>query len=131
MANMDILYVHFISIGGIMKVAIIGSRNISMSIDELTEYIPEGTTEIVSGGARGVDTVAREFAIYNNIKLTEFLPDYQRYKRGAPLIRNREIINYADTVIAFWDGNSRGTKFVIDECKKAGKTVQVIIIESN
>lgn len=114
-----------------MKVAVIGSRNINMSIDELTEYIPEGTTEIVSGGARGVDTVAREFAICNNIKLTEFLPDYQRYKRGAPLIRNREIINYADTVIAFWDGNSRGTKFVIDECKKAGKTLQVIIIESN
>ena len=110
-----------------MKIAIIGSRNINLSTDELKEYIPEEAAEIVSGGAVGVDTAAREFAICNNIKLTEFLPDYQRYKRGAPLIRNKEIINYADAVIAFWDGRSRGTKFVIDECKKAGKNVKVII----
>ena len=67
-------------------------------------------------------------ALANSIKLTEFLPDYARYKRGAPLKRNMQIIEYADVVIAFWDGESKGTKFVIDNCNKTGKEVTVIII---
>ena len=53
-----------------MKVAIIGSRN--LYIDNLDKYIPEDTDEIVSGGAVGIDTCAKEFALKNNIKLTEF-----------------------------------------------------------
>ena len=69
-----------------MKVAVIGSRGII--IDNLQDYLPEGTTEIVSGGAKGVDTCAREFALANGITLTEFKPEYNRYGRGAPLKRN-------------------------------------------
>ncbi len=110
-----------------MKIAIIGSRNIN--IEDLREYLSENVTEIVSGGAKGVDTCAREYAIKNKIPLTEFLPDYKRYGRGAPLKRNIEIIEYADMVIAFWDGKSRGTKFVIDNCKKMGKDIEVVIVE--
>ena len=64
------------------------------------------------------------------IKLTEFLPEYSKYGRGAPLRRNLEIIAYADEVVAFWDGKSRGTKFVIDNCKKQSKKVTVYMIES-
>ena len=109
-----------------MKVAIIGSRN--LKINCLEKYLPKHITEIVSGGAKGVDSCAKEFAIANNIKLTEFLPDYQKYKRGAPLKRNLEIIEYADLVIAFWDGKSKGTKFVIDNCQKRNKTVDVYIM---
>ncbi|MBO4949651.1 MAG: DUF2493 domain-containing protein [Clostridia bacterium] len=109
-----------------MKVAVIGSRNIQ--IENLSKYLPRETTEIVSGGAKGVDTSAREYAITNSIKLTEFLPDYEKYKRGAPLKRNIQIIEYADVVIAFWDGKSKGTKFVIDNCNKIGKKVVVFTI---
>ncbi len=109
-----------------MKVAVIGSRNIT--VENLGDYLPENTTEIVSGGAKGVDICAREYAVENGIKLTEFLPDYARYRRGAPLKRNIQIIEYADTVLAFWDGESRGTKFVIDTCEKTGKEVKVIIL---
>lgn len=109
-----------------MKVAVIGSRNIQ--IENLSKYLPRETTEIVSGGAKGVDTSAREYAIANSIKLTEFLPDYEKYKRGAPLKRNIQIIEYADVVIAFWDGKSKGTKFVIDNCNKIGKKVVVFTI---
>ena len=108
-----------------MKVAVIGSRN--LTIDDLGRYLPKEVTEIVSGGARGVDASAREYALANSIKLTEFLPDYARYKRGAPLKRNLQIIEYADVVIAFWDGKSKGTKFVIDNCNKTGKMVIVYI----
>jgi len=46
------------------------------------------------------------------------LPKYEKFDRSAPLKRNIEIIEYGDLVLAFWDGKSRGTKFVIDSCKK-------------
>ena len=109
-----------------MKIAIIGSRNIE--VENLGEYLPENVSEIVSGGAKGVDSCAREYAEKNKIPLKEFLPDYKRYGRGAPLKRNMEIIEYADKVIAFWDGRSKGTKFVIDNCKKSGKAIEIIEI---
>ncbi len=107
-----------------MKVAVIGSRG--LTVDNLGDYLPEGTDEIVSGGAKGIDTCAANFARANNIKLTEFLPDYKRFGRGAPLKRNITIIEYADTVLAFWDGKSKGTAFVIDSAKKLGKEIRVI-----
>ncbi len=99
-----------------MKIAIIGSRN--LTVENLELYIPEEVTEIVSGGAKGIDSCAREYALENGIPLTEFLPNYKKYGKKAPLIRNLRIINYADYVIAFWDGKSNGTKFVIDNCQK-------------
>ena len=86
-----------------MKVAVIGSRG--LWVESLGDYLPPGVTEIVSGGAKGIDTCAREYAREHGVKLTEFLPDYPRYGRGAPLKRNMEIIAYADQVLAFWDGN--------------------------
>lgn len=94
-----------------MKVAVIGSRG--LTIDDLGKYLPEDTTEIISGGAKGIDTVARNYALAHGIKLTE----YEKYGKAAPLKRNIIIIENADIVLAFWDGKSRGTKFVIDECR--------------
>ena len=95
-----------------MKVAVIGSRN--LRVDDLGEYLPEGVTEIVSGGARGIDTCARNYALAHGLKLTEFLPEYEKYGRGA----------------AFWDGRSRGTKFVIDNCKKRNIPVSVYRLDT-
>lgn len=106
-----------------MRVAIIGSRN--LTVENLEDYLPQGVTEIVSGGAKGIDTCAKEYARANHIKLTEFLPDYAKYQKAAPLKRNLQIIDYADMVIAFWDGTSKGTKYVIDNCKKQHKKVIV------
>ena len=110
-----------------MKVGVIGSRG--LTVDNLEQYLPENTTEIVSGGAKGIDTCARKYAISHGIKLTEFLPEYSRYGRGAPLKRNLQIIIYSDLVIAFWDGQSKGTKNVIENCKKLNVKVDVHIIE--
>ena len=99
-----------------MRVAVIGSRG--LQVNHLEDYLPEGVTEIVSGGAKGIDTCAKDYALRHGLKLTEFLPEYKKYGRGAPLRRNVAIIEYADLVLAFWDGRSRGTKYVIDNCKK-------------
>lgn len=106
-----------------MKVAIIGSRGFTNF--DLTPYLPRDITEIVSGGAKGVDTVAKNYAAEHNIKYTEFLPEYNKYGKRAPLVRNIDIIKYSDLVLAFWDGTSRGTKFVIENCEKLGIAVKV------
>lgn len=109
-----------------MRVAIIGSRKIE--VNNLEKYLPQNITEIVSGGAKGVDSCARKYAQEHNIKLTEFLPDYAKYGRYAPLRCNITIIEYADIVLAFWNGKSRGTKFVIDHCEKAGVPISVFYV---
>lgn len=106
-----------------MRAAVIGSRG--LTVDDLGKYLPEGTDEIVSGGAKGIDTCAREYAVSHGLKLTEFLPEYDKYGKSAPLKRNITIIENADFVIAFWDGSSHGTKFVIDKCRELGIEVKV------
>ena len=108
-----------------MKVAIIGSRNLTVS--NFGEYLPDNLTEIVTGGAKGIDACAENYAKQNGIKLTVFKPEYEKYGRGAPLKRNIQIIDYSDLVIAFWDGNSRGTKYVIDNCKKKNRKIKIFI----
>ncbi len=110
-----------------MKIAIIGSR--SITIQDIGKYIPEGCTEIVSGGAKGIDTCAAEYAKQHNFKSTLFLPDYKKYGRAAPLLRNKQIIEYSDMIVALWDGNSRGTGNVINSCKKLNKNCKVYILK--
>lgn len=112
-----------------MRIAIVGSRN--LNITNLEQYLPNDVTEIISGGAKGIDTSAREFAIKNNIKLTEIFPEYEKYGRAAPIKRNDLIVNAADIVFAFWDGNSRGTKYVIEYCKKTNKPIRIFKLKNN
>lgn len=107
-----------------MKVAVVGSR--SLTSVELEQYIPSYCSEIVSGGAIGVDFCAAEYAHTNHLTLTEFFPEYQKYKRGAPIVRNKQIVDYADEVIVFWDGISKGSYSVIQYCNKVGKKCTVI-----
>ena len=110
-----------------MKIAIVGSRGLKITAEELERCLPENVTEIISGGARGIDRCARAYARSRGLPLTEFLPDYAAYGRSAPLRRNREIVARADLVLAFWDGSSRGTQFVVEQCKKSGKPVKVFL----
>lgn len=101
-----------------MRVAVIGSRKIPNFVDAdyLIQRIPLNCTEILSGGAEGVDILAREAAQRLGISIREFLPQYERYGKQAPLIRNQEIIQCADLVIAIWDGKSRGTAYTLTQC---------------
>ena len=109
-----------------MRIAVIGSRN--LEIQNLEDYLPPETTEIISGGAKGIDRCARIYALKHNIRLTEYLPEYNRYGRSAPLKRNLQIIQNADLVLAFWDGKSKGTAFVIQQCRKTGIPLQIITL---
>lgn len=121
--------------GGSMKVAIIGSRNaLHSDYSIISRYIPSNTSEIVSGGAKGIDLLAKKFALENGLLYKEFLPDYEDKslddKRKAPLLRNKQIVEYADYFLAFWDGVSRGTAFTIDYCVRTYKPVKVYILEN-
>ena len=93
-----------------MKVAVVGSRG--LHVEDLGRYLPADTTEIVS---------AREYALAHGLLLTEFRPDYSRYGRSAPLRRNRQIVDYADLVLLFWDGSSHGTRHVLNLCRSLSK----------
>lgn len=109
-----------------MRVAVIGSRG--LVVDDLGRYLPKETTEIISGGAKGVDASAKKYAQRRGLKLTEYLPEYSRYGRSAPLKRNITIIENADLVLAFWDGASRGTKYVIDNCEKRNIPIKIYVL---
>lgn len=107
-----------------MKVAVVGSRSILEA--DIGKYISDGD-EIVSGGAVGVDFCAAEYAKKNGLKLTIFLPQYDSYGRAAPIVRNKKIVDYADKIIAFWDGKSKGTLSVIKYAEKTGKICEIIL----
>lgn len=111
-----------------MKTAVIGSRGLTLRSSDLKFYVPAITTEIVSGGAKGIDTAAKNYAEEKKYKYTELLPNYKKYGRAAPLKRNDIIIDYADVVVAIWDGKSKGTKYTIDKCNKIGKSIIVYYV---
>lgn len=106
-----------------MRVAVVGSR--TLTVPNLGDYLPADVSEIVSGGARGVDQCARAYALSHGIKLTEYLPDYARHGRRAPLMRNDQIVARAELVLAFWDGRSRGTVYTIRRCRAMGVPCRV------
>lgn len=113
-----------------MKVAVIGSRNAAASvIPQILKALPDDTTEIVSGGASGVDGFAAQVAHELSLPVRVFAPDYKTFGKLAPLQRNRQIVQYADLVLAFWDGQSRGTAFTVAECVKCGKPVRVFSLK--
>ncbi len=112
-----------------MRVGIVGSRNCK-NFDEnvIKEYLPQDCTEIVSGGADGVDTYAEKLAVKLNIPLRKFLPDYEKFGRRAPLGRNLTIVQNCDNVLAFWDCYSRGTAHTINACIRENVPIRVIPI---
>lgn len=110
-----------------MKVAVIGSRN--LFVEDFSKYLPKDTTTIVSGGAKGIDSCAERFAQDNNIEVLVIKPEYEKYKRAAPILRNKVIVEQSDYVVAFWDGESKGTAFVIDECIRQNKPCKVVCLK--
>lgn len=82
--------------------------------------------EIVSGGARGADTLAERYAFGCGLNFRRFPADWDKNGRAAGIIRNSEMAEYATHLIAFWDGKSRGTKHMIDTAETKGLKVRVV-----
>ena len=121
-----------------LKIIIAGSRTIT-DYDQLIHALmgaikagviaPSTSFEIISGGAKGVDMLARRYATESGYVLTEMKPQYNgadgRNNRAAPIRRNIDIANYGDVLIAVWDGTSPGTKHIISYMRQIGKPVYV------
>lgn len=110
-------------------VCICGSRSIqALNLDFYLN--PDYFGEIVTGGAAGVDTVAEKWAKRHGIEWICFLPQYKIYGgKWAPIKRDKDMINYCDELIVFWDGKSPGTDYTIKYAIKMGRKVNVHIIE--
>lgn len=112
-----------------MKVIIAGSRDITdygllLAVIRAARF---RITEVVCGKARGVDTLGEELAKKNGIPIKYFPADWS-LGNGAGHIRNRQMGDYADALIAVWDGKSRGTKGMIDYARSKGLKVYVHIV---
>ena len=118
-----------------MKVIVAGSRGITdyeFIRANLDHVLPTLTPEpvIVSGTARGVDQMGERYAIERGLRCERFPANWDLYGKRAGYIRNEQMAKYADALVVFWDGVSRGTKHMMDIATKAGLTV-VIIGENN
>lgn len=114
-----------------MKVIIAGSRGIEdwrVVVDAIKESGFE-VTEVVSGGARGVDRIGESYAMSNNLPIARFRPDWKEYGKSAGVRRNEEMACYAEALIAVWDGMSRGTEDMISRARRVGLKVFIKIIE--
>jgi len=110
-----------------MKLLIAGSRSISDF--DLTEYIPDDTELIISGGAKGVDTIAEKYADKHKISKLILYPNYCLYGRAAPIKRNEIMVDIADKVLVIWDGKSRGAQYTAKYAEKNGKKTVLILAD--
>lgn len=106
-----------------MKLLIAGSRSIT-SFD-LSPYVPADVELIITGGAKGIDTLAEAYAKEREIPTVTVKPCYERYGRAAPILRDEEMVDLADSVLVIWDGVSRGSRHTADYTRKKGKPLTV------
>lgn len=117
-----------------IKVIIAGTRDFNDYdfLKKNVDYFLQGINpnneeiEIVSGNARGADKLGERYAKEHNLPVKLFPANWDKYGKRAGYLRNQEMANYSDVLIAFWDEKSKGTKHMIDIAKKQGLTVIVV-----
>ena len=109
-----------------MQLAVIGSRTFEDNALLAAVLDKYDITRIISGGARGADLLAEQYAQRKGLPSLVFKPDYDKFGRSAPLVRNQQIVDAAEQIIAFWDGKSRGTAHSLEYARKKGKPVHII-----
>lgn len=114
-----------------MKVIIAGGRDLIVAPQNMQDIVDRSgfkVTELVNGGAAGVDRCAIWWARHADIPKRYFLADWGAYGKSAGPRRNRQMAEYADALIAIWDGKSRGTKNMIETMRDLGKPVYVYAV---
>jgi hypothetical protein len=105
-----------------MKVIVAGGRDVT-DVAAVSDAIRESgfaPSEIVSGGASGVDSIGEMWARWNNVPIRRFEADWEEHGRAAGPIRNRAMANYADALVLVWDGQSRGSRSMKQEAQQRG-----------
>lgn len=111
------------------KVIIAGGRDFN-DYTKLKEFcdkvlINQTEIEIVSGGAKGSDRLGEQYAKDKGYSLKIFKADWDKYGKGAGMLRNTDMANYADALIVFWDGESKGTKNMLKQAKGKGLKIKI------
>ena len=112
-----------------MKLLIAGSRSIEHF--DLAEYVSSETDMIISGGAKGIDSLAEQYADQHRISKLILRPRYDLYGRAAPIIRNQQMVDMADEILIIWDGQSKGTRETERYAKKMQKQLTVVLCEQS
>jgi hypothetical protein len=113
-----------------MKLIIAGSRNITdyeklLSAVKLLEKKP---SEILSGTAKGVDSMGERWAKENNITVVKYPANWDKYGKSAGYRRNVEMAENADALLLIWDGESKGSKHMLDIAQKKDMAVYVYAV---
>ena len=119
-----------------MKLAIAGSRTfnnyelLEVWIDSITsmQFGREDSIVIVSGGAKGADSLAFQYAENHKLEMRVYPAEWNKYGKSAGFIRNQTIVDNCDFLLAFWNGESRGTADTIEKAKKAMKPTFIIYV---
>ncbi len=109
-----------------MILLISGSREYP-KLDLVKEYVnnlPQDTI-LLNGRAHGVDNVARNTALFRDLIVHDYLAEWKKYGKSAGFIRNHIMVNLADLIVCFWDGESHGTQDVIDFSLSINKPIVV------
>jgi len=120
-----------------VNIGVVGSRSfhdyeqlkdvLDREIKHVRLYKPDINIRIVSGGARGADTLARRYAYSRaDVEYTEHRPDWKEHGRKAGIMRNYEIVKSSARLVAFWNGKSKGTKHTIIAARQSGRNVKVV-----
>lgn len=111
-----------------MKVIIAGSRTIRnvRAIERAIKLSGFQITEVVSGGAPGPDRIGEHLARRMRVKVTRMSADWEKEGLAAGRICNTQMAQYAEALIAVWDGKSKGTEHMISEAKRLGRKVFIL-----
>lgn len=113
-----------------MKVIIAGSRDFTDwgIVSDCIRKSGFTFTEVVSGGARGVDHIGEGLAELHGYAVKVFPADWDAHGKGAGPIRNKQMADYADALIAIWDGKSPGTRNMIQTMHRLGKPTKIFLV---
>ena len=113
-----------------MNVIVAGSRGfynydiLRVTLDSI--LFNQANVKIICGEARGADALGKRYAKEHGIEVLSFPANWDKYGKSAGYRRNREMAAIADSLVAFWDGSSKGTANMIDIMQRAGKPVKVV-----
>jgi len=117
-----------------IKLLIAGGRDfndhelLANTVIKLAETIPDDIDiAIVSGMANGADKLGYLFAKYNQLKCYEFPANWDKHGKRAGFIRNEEMGKFTDMALIFWDGQSRGTKHMLEYMHQLNKPVHLVM----
>lgn len=116
-------------VSGRTRIAVVGSREFpdEKLVREYVAGLEPNEVTIISGGARGVDSWAEDEAESWGIPTDIYPADWEAHGKSAGFRRNRTMVNEADVVVAFWDGESNGTRHSIKLAMDAGKPLDIYV----